>query len=1475
MRPLRVPFPGIPILLSCAFLAACPIPARAAADKSPAAWTAERLLDRNLPREAAREFSTRPESGRGRDPVLPRLLRSLADAGAEDVALALFESARPHLVEPVRSPALLEAGKIRWRRNQPEAALLLFGGIPPASTEGREAAVYIARGLAAKGDFDGAARILAGAPEGASRQLLAGEFEEFRGRVPAALAIWNSVPAGTPAGDAARLRLYRATGDRDASARGLRAMADNAAGGLPAAIGALEGLARVRLLADDRAGALDAAREGIAAAGRWKAALAALPPWDGTAPGAKRSLESASALFPLDENAGGFRSAGSRFLSLASLRETVAESGARARAMSGEARRLGEAAAIRRGHLSGALSRTGEIRSRFLDDARRAGRIPARLSTAANDLSLPDWGERIDPQNAALLEEVSERLGTLSRTISRLKSLTRSAVDRGDAKPYSTEEQRMVFYAQERVARAEESLEVLEGKVALLRARVWNLWKEAYVRRVSRIREDAERAVLRADGGTGHAERAQDSLRTGIANLAAWETSLAWMSGAFDRDAAALHARWEETGRLASDAFARARREALPGMDRKERALHHLAGRAAAEWYLEGKRSPSDNAAAAPPALAREAIRHLEASLPPPGERGSFTDESLYILAALRYDEAERRYYAGKEGETRDAPDLSAPMATFRKLLAEHPGSPYEESALYGLALCYQETGAADNAAETLEALLTRHPSTGYADEANLRLGEHRFDQYDFPRAESAYRKVRTAAAPELRTTARFKLGWALFLQNRPGEAAESFLDAALLSPSAARTGGLREEARRMTARSLVEAGGDRAAEAFLAQRGGASEGPAVLLGIQELLDSQNRYEEAAGVATRLGAAYPFAAERMDAEEASVAALRKAKREEEGMVRRGDFHKVFGPGTAWQGAPGRTPAEISRADSLAMEGLSAAGFHFHAATRERPPGDRARVLSLYDAFLARFPSSPKAEEVGYQRGWLLFEDGRKGAAMAAFEDVARRPSGARGEASRYMALQCAKDVASPGNPASQGEIVRLAREYERAFPKGERRQLVLIDRARAHFNRKEWDDAADAALESGRIAADPADRATAFRIAGEARFEAGRYPEAETAFRAVLAASPPPAERGDVEKWVGFSMFRTAERLPRGREAEAGALFLRIPREFPALEIVPEARFRAGAAFEEGKRDDEAIEAYLSVETLHAGSPLAVDATRRLAVLYERVGKPVPAADRLAGLSPLERTGEGRAAYLFRAAELYQKGKEEEKARRAWVDAAAIPGAPAPVRVLSLFRAGESAWAQGLEPEADAHYGNAVKLHRENGGAAPEIAGRALFLRAEARFRAYLPIRIVPPLETTFAEKQQALEVCAGLYAEAVRVGDLETISASFQRLGEAFEDFRAAILSSPPPAGLSAAEREEYVFLLEERAAPIEERAVDSYRSNLRQAVTADHFSAWVAKSRERLRALRPALFARKESFAFPVVPVPDFLGITERATP
>ncbi|MBI5904829.1 MAG: tetratricopeptide repeat protein [Deltaproteobacteria bacterium] len=1409
----------------------------------------EEWLRLGLPREAVRSYVALPPAARHGSPALPRLLRDLAGAGKEDEALRLFHEELPRLAEPVRSAAILEAGKIRWRRKEHDEAADLFRRIRPGSPEAQDAAAYVARHLAARGDPGGAIRTLGAAPDGPVKSRLAAEIGRMRGGPESAPP---ERARESPGADVER------------------------ASGIPGKVEFLSALARARLSSGDRAGALEAAREGLADIGRWRSAVAAQTLWDGTHPGAEASLAGAVSLFPFGEDVSALEAPGRRFLSLSALHRTLVESRERAASLARDARRRADAVRARIALHSGKRARLEQVEGRFRDDARRSGGVPRRLLLAADELSVTGWGERSDRHTAALLDETAERLSRISAAARKLGSTMRARVAWEDTRGLPPEDQRMIIFARDRLAKAGGTLEALEAKVTLLRAKVWARWKESYAERLSRDFDAAESARARGEEGAARARRIGSRLRGESAELAAWETFLGRMEERMTVDAAALGKARADVHRFAAEALAAARNAAGPAIARKERGLHRLAGRAAAEWFLEGKPAAADNGAGTPPpAMLPEAIRHLEASIPPAGERAPHMDETLYTLAALRFEEAERGYYGGRDGERKDAPDLAVPARLFRKVADDFPGSPYGEAAFYGLSLCLQESGAPDNAAAVLETLLSRYPATRYADEANLRLGEHRFDRYDFPGAETAYRKVRDGAAPEVAITARFKLGWALFLQGRPAEAAEKFTEASLLSAGASRTGGLREEARRMTARSLIEAGAEREAETFLSRRAAAAEGGAVLLEIERLLEAQNRYDEAAAVATRLGAAYPLAPERVSAEEEAAAALRKGGRIDESMSRRGAFHAAFGPGTPWRKSPGRTAAEISRADSLSMEGLTAAGFHFHAAAREKPPGDRSRVLALYDAFLSRFPAAEKSGEVAYQRAWLLFEDGRKRDALPAFEAVARRPSGARGEAARYMAVPCAKDLSSPADAASQGEIVRLAGEYERAYPRGERIRPVLLDRARAHYNRKEWDAAAKAAGESGRRTEDPGDRRTAFRLAGEALFEAGRYPDAEGAFREILAASPPDGERAEAQKWVGFSMFRSAERFPASRGADAGALFLRIAREFPALPIVPEARFRAGAAFADAGRSAEAIDAYRSVETAHADSPLAETATRRLAALYEKTGQPLPAAERLERLSAGEKGGEARAGMLFRSAELYSRGKEEARSRKAYGAAAAVADAPAPLKILSLFRAGESARADGLAIEADSRYDEAVKIHRESGGAAPEIAGRALHRRAEAKLSAYLPIRIAPPLERTYAEKQQALEACVALYADAVRIGDAGTVSASLHRIGEALEDFRAAVLASPPPPELSSAEKEEYLFLLEERAAPIEERAVLSFRNNVRQAAAADHFDDWVAKSRERLRSLRPAVFGKRAEFAFPTVPVPDFVGITERAIP
>lgn len=1281
---------------------------------------------------------------------------------------------------------------------------------------------------------------------------------------------------GTDAGFLARIiSLSRA--ERGEGIPELKAIADNAStGSFPRQAAARKALASALLGRKDYDGVLSTARETLEAAGRWKAAAGKPLQWDGTREGAARSWRSLAALFPYDEDAEKFLSVGRRFFAATDLHEGLQATEADSRNLT---RRL--AAAIERVSLEEKAvavkrSRAEEIRKEMLARQRKAVEMRDRLRNAAGSLEVAARGSRTDPRRAALIGEAGRKLAALRDRLARVRGAAAAARARARAESLPPEDLRMLFHSQERVAKLGDRLDALEGKTAFLRVSIWNRWKSEYVTRLSVLLGKAEETAKALGEAADRAGKAVPPLRAEQDKLLAWMKSLDLFRKKIVSGDAILERGKGATKVRALRSLAESGRELLSRISRQERGIRYFAARASTEWRIEDSERQPGAKTLSPPRraeLGKEAIRHWEAILPPPGDRDDLADEILYALAELRFEEEESRFLQKEEAGSKP-PDYSAPRALFGRVIEEFPGSPYTEQAQYGLALSWQEAGAVDNATAAMKGLLARFPGTRYADEIHLRLGEYAFDEYEFGKAEEFYRKVSREATPEIRVTALFKLGWSLFLQGRPGEAVDPFLTGLLLSPAARKTGGVPREALTMLARSLVEAGMEKETETLLARRDASGHGPAVLLEIQRILDGQNRYDEAAAFADRLGSAYPSAAERLDAELAAAEALRKAGKDEESHARRGNFHKVFGPRSAWRKSSARSPVELGRANTVSEEGLRSSAFYFHARSRQSPPGDRGAILGLYDAHLSLFPSSPMTGEMAYQRAWLLFEDGKKGEAKTAFEAVALLPGGTRGEASWYMAVQCAKDVSSITDAASQAEVVRLSGEYERFFPGGERIYSSLMDRARAHMNLRRFDEAARASERSATLAKSPPEVRAALRLAGDARFEGEEYGESEKAFRALLAADPPPEETKDAEKWVGFSMFRRAEKMPAEKAGDAAALFARVDEEFPSLEIAPTARFRAGTSYASAGRTAEAIAALLSLESPDDDSPpLSLDSTRWLARIYEQSGDNVASAVRYERLAAVERNPEERIKILLKTADLFSMGKDEPRARKNLLAVASMPGAPPDLRVRSLYRAGESALMEGKPEEANRHYRETVAAQRAAPETSPEVAGKALFRMAEFRFGRYQALKIAPPLEKTFVAKQNSLEECAKLYLEAISLGDAGTVSASLHRLGEAFEDFRSAILASPPPKRMSDREREEYVFLLEEKAAPLEEKAVDAYQRNLRQAVAADTRSEWVGKSLRRLKTLRPARFGKKGEYAFPVVTVPDFRGMIERS--
>jgi tetratricopeptide (TPR) repeat protein len=1455
------------------------MPARASeGDASPPAGI-EAFLAHGMPSSAERAFRAMAPAAQGASPLLPGLLRALADRGGAASALALFDSVRPHLAEPVRSETLLAVARIHWELSAYDKATPLLREVAPGSKAAPDAALYLARALAAAGDLPGADRALEAVPPGPKRALVAGEIAMLRNDAAAAAAAWKQATPDTPAGLSARLLAASRTPDARAALDDLRALAGDNGSAAPRRAAVLETLATLQLKRGEFSEALATATRGVSEADGWLAEAKALPKWDATRAGAETYWEALVRRFPLDEPWVRFFGAGRAFLSDAAVAGTALRAANGSRELSRGARWKKEGVDARRKEIAAAVGRSEAIRKSYLADRDKSLTTRARLKAAAQEVPLAALGQSIDPKGAELITATDKRSAELRERIAKLSAVVEKFIsDPVRMTPLSVEDQRMVFFAQARLAKMAEEVESLDERSAFARGRVWNRWKTAYVERISRMMNASDNAANAATTGIRRASGDSSPLLTAQAELDRWAQALSTFDKIAARDASRLEGRRAALSAAAENLAETARAELVEAVRRKSRSFHYLAGRAAAEWRLAGTGAPNDNAAPGESRraeLATEALRHFEAAVPPGKEKAPWLDEALYAMGELRYEIEEARFF-GKEGAG-NMPDYSAAAALFKRVIDEFPSSPYGESAHYGLALALQESGSGDEAYNIMEKLLARYPASRYADEIRLRLGESSFDQNEFAIAEQHYRKVSDKAPAEIRTTALFKLGWSLFLQSRPKEAADPFLSSLLLSPKATKTGGVNQESLKMVSRMLVEAGADNTAERFLADRGASAFGPPVLIQVQGLLDTQNRHVDAAHVADRLGAGWPLAPERVDAEIAAVESLRKGKREEDAYGRRAAFLSIFGPGSAWQADPARTQAEIARADNTAEEATRVAAFHFHAKAREGAVPERARTMKLYDAYLAGFPQAAKAEEISYQRSWLLFEDGKKKDASAAFEAVGKNVTGPRAEASRYMALQAAKDVSTATDNATQAEIVRLAQAYEEAFPKGDRIYMVVMDRAVAHRNVKDYVKAAEASQVAVQAAKTVPERRAALRIGADSRFDAADYAGAETGYRALLATSLEGKEKAEVENWTGFSMFRHAEQIQKEKGLEAADLFLKLSKEFPAHEIATVSRFRAGSAYADGGKTREAIDAFLFVEAAQGdkNKDLRLDSTRWLARLYEKNGEPLPAADRVEQLAGIAKEPPEREALLLKAVDLAEKGKDTPRKHRLLLSVAALPTTANPLRMHCLTRVADDELAAGKVEEADKRYGEVIAVYRTAKDAAPELAGKAFFRQGENRFAKYLAIKIVPPLEQTFAAKQNALTACAALYAEAVETGDNETVSGALHRIGEGLEEFRTAILTSPVPDGLSAVEKEEYGLLLEEKAAPIEEKAIEAYRKTLYHSVAAGASDDWSDKSLARLRAMRPARYGKKGEYAFPVLSLPDFRGIVERSAP
>jgi len=124
-------------------------------------------------------------------------------------------------------------------------------------------------------------------------------------------------------------------------------------------------------------------------------------------------------------------------------------------------------------------------------------------------------------------------------------------------------------------------------------------------------------------------------------------------------------------------------------------------------------------------------------------------------------------------------------------------------------------------------------------------------------------------------------------------------------------------------------------------------------------------------------------------------------------------------------------------------------------------------------------------------------------------------------------------------------------------------------------------------------------------------------------------------------------------------------------------------------------------------------------------------------------------------------------------------------------------------------------------------------------------------------VQADLGRKRTSLKSLEQAYLGVISTGDGRSGIAALTRIGEAYADFATKIRQAPTPNELSEEDRAQYRDELEQLAAPLEQRALDTLQKGLAKAYELGIYTDWTLRAQDDVNALRPGTYPPKTRVA------------------
>jgi cellulose synthase operon protein C len=425
----------------------------------------------------------------------------------------------------------------------------------------------------------------------------------------------------------------------------------------------------------------------------------------------------------------------------------------------------------------------------------------------------------------------------------------------------------------------------------------------------------------------------------------------------------------------------------------------------------------------------------------------AYAADMKFRLADLYYDEAEVEFMVA--GETYDAIEDPAPeleprkdyrrsIALYNDVLANYPSFEFRPDAYYMLGWCHGSANALQYdevaARDAYVAIVTQHPKSVFANDANMRLGEHFFelradraDPLANVRTAITYYNAVLADGVNGRNYDRaiYKLGWSYYKLDDYDRALGYLVVLLDYSDTRYELTGQVADTRKEAVEYLAISYGDMAdkqgkkpigvASAHLAKLGDKKWQHDVVERLAKILEQQTKYDEAIDVYRYLQTQWPLDPKNpiYQHEIALIYGARMPVRNPEAAaVALTELGQNYTEGTNWHAANRNNPDAIAAARGFIESSLATIATEKLLRAREtRSPGDYRDAAETFRSFLQKYPFAADYDLYEWYLALCYYEGKEFTSAVRQYQQVLKNPRSKYKDGARFQLMKSLEAIA--------------------------------------------------------------------------------------------------------------------------------------------------------------------------------------------------------------------------------------------------------------------------------------------------------------------------------------------------------------------------------------------------------------------------------------------------------------------------------